>query len=62
MNSKDKRRTKYDPYEGVSTEELVRQSRVYDEVVDTYEYVCPYCDRIYATDDDLRAHLDGGEE
>lgn len=63
MNSEDKRRTKYDPYEGISTDELVERSRSCD-VEGMLRYFCPYCDECFNSVDALYAHLEGsgGEE
>ena len=59
MNSEeDKRRTKYDPYEGISTDELVARSQSCD-VEGMMRYFCPYCAACFNSADALYAHLEG---
>lgn len=57
---KDKRKTAYDPYEGISTDELVSRSQSCD-VEGMLRYLCPYCDVCFDSADALRTHLDGGD-
>lgn len=49
-----------DPFEGVTTEEVVRRACVYDEVAARYDWICPYCDELFTRDGDLFVHLEGG--
>jgi hypothetical protein len=61
MNKKNTRA--YDPYEGVSTEELVVRSKSCD-VEGMLRYFCPYCGECFDTATALYVHLEGsgGEE
>lgn len=44
----------YDPYQGVRTDELVTKAETPEG-----DFLCPYCERYFATAEALRAHLDG---
>lgn len=49
---------KFDPLEGISTDEIVESSRSCD-VEGVLRFFCPYCDQCFDSADALRVHLDG---